>query len=315
MKELEDMRNDELFTIVVAGIQILRNNDRKKGYAEGYADGKANTPFTDTEEAEKKAYERGLKDAWECARKMCLMSSEERLRAFDVSGNHLAILSDLTASQCIEKVKAYHEEKQKCSTCRNSDGEHNPFDTCSHCNNGSEYEERKVQNQKCCRTCKHNVNPDELCKYVRVCLTPDKKDGLFGFAYSKYEPKQTEKSCNNCKYEKCNVANEPCESCGTKSEPYTNWQPKQTEGEINVGYEVYNLDRENKRIVTAIDGNKAIQLCKNGKYTVDNIDTLHWTGREDFRIISALVRLSERSNGEQTEKCRDFEQKKGEKEC
>jgi flagellar biosynthesis/type III secretory pathway protein FliH len=65
---------------------------------------------------------------------------------------------------------------------------------------------------------------------------------------------------------------------------------KQTE-EIKVGYEVYNIDRENKRIVTAIDGNKAIQLCSNGKYTVDNIDTLHWTGREDLRIKKVLENI------------------------
>lgn len=67
---------------------------------------------------------------------------------------------------------------------------------------------------------------------------------------------------------------------------------KQTEYEIKVGYEVYNLDRENKRIVTAIDGDKAIQLCSNGKYTVDNIDTLHWTGREDLRIKKVLEKIT-----------------------
>lgn len=68
-------------------------------------------------------------------------------------------------------------------------------------------------------------------------------------------------------------------------------QRKQTE-EIKVGYEVYNLDRKNKRIVTAIDGNKAIQLCSNGKYAVDNIDTLHWTGREDLRIKKVLENIT-----------------------
>lgn len=69
-------------------------------------------------------------------------------------------------------------------------------------------------------------------------------------------------------------------------------EKKQTEDEIKVGYEVYNLDPENKRIVTAIDGDKAIQLCSNGKYTVDNIDTLHWTGREDLRIKKVLEKIT-----------------------
>ncbi len=179
MKELEDMRNDELFTTVVVGIQILRDNERKQGYA----DGKADTPFTDTEEAEKKAYEKGLNDAWECAKKLCQSAmyggSEEYCREiFELTPFEIVDVFDYSASQCIEKVKAY-EERQK-----------------------------------------------------------------------------------------------------------------QTEDEIKVGYEVYNLDPENKRIVTAIDGNKAIQLCSNGKYTVDNIDTLHWTGREDLRIKKVLEKIT-----------------------
>ena len=93
-----------------------------KAYRQGYEDGQkeklANAMIHNHEVAEKTAYEQGLNDSWECARKMCLMSSaEERLRAFDVSGSHLAILSDLTASKAIEKLKAF-EQKQKCKECK-----------------------------------------------------------------------------------------------------------------------------------------------------------------------------------------------------
>lgn len=178
MKELEDMRNDELFMVIIAGIQILRENERKQGYE----DGKADTPFTDTEEAEKRAYEQGLKEAWECARKLMLSSDcdggMERKDINEIFGvSEYYALKDFTASEAIAKIREY-EEKQKI------------------------------------------------------------------------------------------------------------------DDEIKVGYEVYNLDRENKRIVTAIDGNKAIQLCSNGKYTVDNIDTLHWTGREDLRIKKVLEKIT-----------------------
>ena len=76
----------------------------------------------------------------------------------------------------------------------------------------------------------------------------------------------------------------------TKIKEYEEKQKQ--DAEIKVGYEVYNIDRKNKRIVTAIDGNKAIQLCSNGKYTVDNIDTLHWTGREDLRIKKVLEKIT-----------------------
>lgn len=193
-KNIEHMRNLN---------DILIWERMKRCYDYGYEDGKADTPFTDTEEAEKTAYEKGLNDAWECARKMCLMSSaEERLRAFDVSGNHLAILSDLTAPEAIVKLKAF-EFEQKCKECKKT------------------------------------------------------KDPIF---------------YGHCVGE-CDYA-------------------KQTEDEIKVGDEVYNIDRENKRIVTAIDGNKAIQLCSNGKYTIDNIDTLTWTGREDLRIKKVLENIT-----------------------
>lgn len=93
----------------------------KRCYDYGFEDGQkeklANAMIHDHEVAEKTAYEQGLNDSWECARKMCLMSPEERLRAFDVSGNHLAILSDLTAPKAIAKLKAF-EQKQKCKECK-----------------------------------------------------------------------------------------------------------------------------------------------------------------------------------------------------
>lgn len=78
-----------------------------------------------------------------------------------------------------------------------------------------------------------------------------------------------------------------------QKEKLAEYEDKQkAKDEIKVGYEVYNIDRENKRIVTAIDGNKAIQLRSNGKYTVDNIDTLHWTGREDLRIKKVMEKIT-----------------------
>lgn len=175
----------------------------ENGYDQGYADGKADTPFTDTEEAEKRAYEDGMNAAWEVARKLVHprlggYTEEQKQRIFGEYVSSDSILQNYTASEAIAKIKEY-EDKQKCKECKRA------------------------------------------------------KDPIF-YGYCVGE----------CDYE------------------------KQTEDEIKVGYEVYNLDRENKRIVTAIDGNKAIQLCSNGKYTIDNIDTLHWTGRVDLRMKKVL---------------------------
>lgn len=53
-KHIEHMRNLNDFLIW---------ERMKRCYDYGYEDGKADTPFTDTEEAENKAYNRGLNDA------------------------------------------------------------------------------------------------------------------------------------------------------------------------------------------------------------------------------------------------------------
>lgn len=68
---------------------------------------------------------------------------------------------------------------------------------------------------------------------------------------------------------------------------------KKQNDEIKVGDEVYNLDPENVRVVTAIyDDNKgykqAVQICKNGKYVVDKVDTLKKTGKHYDEIESIL---------------------------
>ena len=97
----------------------------KRGYAEGYEigkqdgyeDGKADTPFTDTEEAEKTAYNRGLNDAWEVARKLVHprlggYTEEQKQRIFGTYVSSDSSLQNFSASEVIAKIKAY-EDKQK----------------------------------------------------------------------------------------------------------------------------------------------------------------------------------------------------------
>ena len=89
----------------------------KRCYDFGYEDGKADTPFTDTEEAEKKAYNRGLNEAWEVARKIIDSvvnggySSDVLQEIFGVSIIR-PIFKHNTAAEAIAKIKAY-EDKQK----------------------------------------------------------------------------------------------------------------------------------------------------------------------------------------------------------
>jgi hypothetical protein len=90
----------------------------RKAYNKGYKDGKADTPFTDTEEAEEKAYNRGLNDAWDAAKKIHDGQISYEVFGLDKTGNGLSYASPLnwgetiTAQEVIAKIKAY-EDKQK----------------------------------------------------------------------------------------------------------------------------------------------------------------------------------------------------------
>lgn len=77
----------------------------RKAYDKGYKDGKADTPFTDTEEAEKKAYNRGLNEAWETAKKIVNMSEDEFDAVFD-DVEYLEAAFESTPQETIAKIKA-----------------------------------------------------------------------------------------------------------------------------------------------------------------------------------------------------------------
>ena len=92
------------------------NHVEYEAYRRGYEDGKADTPFTDTEEAEKKAYQRGLEDAWECARKITVdnanyPSHDELESIFDYKCNcSYEFLEKFTAQEAMQKIKEYEEQ-------------------------------------------------------------------------------------------------------------------------------------------------------------------------------------------------------------
>lgn len=78
----------------------------------GYEDGKAATPFTDEEEA----YNRGLNEAWDAARKIAVdvidggYSLDELREIFDETLDRI-IFKRNTASEAIAKIKAYEDEQ------------------------------------------------------------------------------------------------------------------------------------------------------------------------------------------------------------
>ena len=112
---MKDYKNPIYATMKMARANLSRIADNI--YQQGYEAGKAATPFTDTEEAENKAYERGLNEAWEVARKLVHprlggYTEEQKQRIFGTYVSSDSILHNFTAPEVIAKIKAY-EDKQK----------------------------------------------------------------------------------------------------------------------------------------------------------------------------------------------------------
>lgn len=83
-----------------------------EGYTQGYTDGEDNTCKNLVSVQD--AYQQGLKDAWNAAHKVLWYGNKEMMPLFGLtfgSGDWEQIFTDHTASEAIEKIKAY-EEKQ-----------------------------------------------------------------------------------------------------------------------------------------------------------------------------------------------------------
>ena len=77
------------------------------GYKQGYEDGKADTPFTDTEEAEEKAYNRGLADMLEAVKSMRMMTADDLEEVFG-----LRFIGDIFVNLSPSKIASkYHAFK------------------------------------------------------------------------------------------------------------------------------------------------------------------------------------------------------------
>lgn len=90
----------------------------EEGYKQGYEDGKADTPFTDTEEAEKKAYDRGLSDAWELVKRIEStpedggLTNKQIVEVFGQYWSSFELYMAFSVGEAMYLMKAY-EDKQK----------------------------------------------------------------------------------------------------------------------------------------------------------------------------------------------------------
>ena len=117
----EDSAYAHGYTEAESKYREIRDELEKQAYHRGYKEA-YDTAYADAEqiyESGKRAmYQKGLKDAWEAARKIVLPG--------DVSGIYLAdleeifdrsslqdVIKDYSASECIEKIRQYEQEKDR----------------------------------------------------------------------------------------------------------------------------------------------------------------------------------------------------------
>lgn len=85
---------------------------RKEAYEKGVQDTKQHWADTPRTCAYKLGYENGINDAWEAARKIALMDTETSENVTGYFGL-FRIMDNLTASEAIEKIRQYEQEKEE----------------------------------------------------------------------------------------------------------------------------------------------------------------------------------------------------------
>lgn len=245
----------------------------KRGLEDGSADVKARV---------KGAYEKGLEDAWECARK--ILDAGVPYDYWDMgSGHHISYaIKRYSASEAMQKIKEY-EERQKRDE-RKVDCE---VTACYNCVNHNdcdyEYEKKQKQNEKSCGTCKHVMLIDCGAYPCNECP----RDTL-----PKWEQQASAKDCKKCTKE----ISAECVVDGCEFEP-----KKTDDGSIKVGDEVrikgsdpikddcdYGICTRSLPNVNTI-----YVMRRDGSSGEENKDEWYRTGRTFPQIAEVLEKLRE----------------------
>ncbi|MBP5593974.1 MAG: hypothetical protein J6Y02_01235 [Pseudobutyrivibrio sp.] len=167
----------------------------EKLYNLGYLNGVNNT-VREFQPEIKKSYKEGLKDAWECARKIACMDWEDDTKLFGCE-NPFEIYS---ASEAIAKIEEY-EESQKCKECV-----HYPENgiscnaVCIRCFNNDRFVKNELHKE-------YEVEErfDEETRSVKYMFkekkpedTLEKQEEDIDTAFKELKKKKEEKSCKNC---------------------------------------------------------------------------------------------------------------------
>ena len=172
---------DKAIHDAMANIDIRVRDVYNQGYSDGLADGNINSGlFADKV---REAYNNGLEDAWECARKLLYEDSLSRDILTELGADTFCgVIQNCSASEAIAKLK--------------------------------EYEEQKKQSEKSCKDCKHSNNgmPNFKSGRCEACYYDERIGGNCLFEKKQTEEK-TDKSCESCRFVDLTEHEFPCSVC------------------------------------------------------------------------------------------------------
>ena len=185
-REEKEAMKDKAIHDAMCSIENRVRHVYNQGYSDGLADGNINSGlFADKV---REAYNNGLEDAWECARKILFDSSLPRDILTELGADSFSgAIHKCSASEVIAKLK--------------------------------EYEEQKKQSEKSCKDCKHGVNGMLNFKSGRceACYYDERIGGNCLFEEKQTEEK-TDKSnlcanCETCRFADLTAYEFPCSVC------------------------------------------------------------------------------------------------------
>jgi len=152
-------------------MKIKAENLIDEAYNKGYADAlAARSPEEDV------AYQRGLDDAWEAAKKIALAVEDGGLlneTAYVIFGMRFyQVFRDMSVTEVIEKIRKYEQDHAPgCDNCKHKDDQ---FSVCSGCEDASEYETKTTEANcgECHRRYYCEASPDS-CIHAKMAQADD----------------------------------------------------------------------------------------------------------------------------------------------
>lgn len=148
-REEKEAMKDKAIHDAMCSIENRVRHVYNQGYSDGIADGNINIGLL--ADRVREAYNNGLGDAWECARKILFDDSLSRDILTELGADSFSgVIHKCSASEAIEKIKEY----EKCQDCKYAGNP--PHAVCGGCVSKNRFEPKQTEEkiEKSCDNCR-----------------------------------------------------------------------------------------------------------------------------------------------------------------